>query len=91
MKKFLKFLISSSGQVSCMRLLALVVIADIMTVWTVLCFIKVQMVTMPWDVVSILGIMITGKTISKFAEAQAEDIGPDISASDITGDCNGQI
>ena len=67
-KNFFKDMFSDSNSVSLTRILTFLVVTDIMTVWTIECIKNFKMQDIPWGPVSVIGLMITGKVVQKFAE-----------------------
>jgi hypothetical protein len=68
MATFFKKMFSQEGSVSLMRVLTFLVVIDIMSVWTAACLKDWKVDDLPWGIVTIFGIMITGKAVQKFAE-----------------------
>jgi len=66
--KFFSDMLSSSDNVSLTRVLTFFVVCDIMIVWTIECIKNFKMVDIPWGPVSIIGLMVSGKVIQRFAE-----------------------
>jgi hypothetical protein len=63
------------GRISMMRVLTFLVVVDIMAVWTATCIKDMIVDTtdmslndFPWGVVSVIGLMVTGKAVQRFAE-----------------------
>ena len=68
-KAYLTKLFSSNQEVSWTRVIGFLIIADIMTVWTVACIVTKQYVSIPWSDASIIIAALTGKVIqSSFGE-----------------------
>ena len=65
---FLKSLITAGSGTSSMRMIAIVVIANIMVVWSWVCIKDLEMADIPWGVVSLAALVITGKVAQRFGE-----------------------
>lgn len=70
MKEYLKQALSSDQSVSLMRILVTFVVVDIMIVWNISCVKAMNLNDIPWGVVSVLGMVITGKAVQRFGEKQ---------------------
>uniref|UniRef100_A0A7V3JAH1 Uncharacterized protein n=1 Tax=candidate division CPR3 bacterium TaxID=2268181 RepID=A0A7V3JAH1_UNCC3 len=73
MKSFLREMLSESVRVSLMRVVSLIVVFNVMLVWTIVCIYKREVVDMPWGVVSIVAVVVTGKAVQKFGENRYVD------------------
>lgn len=72
---FLKSLISAGSSASSMRVIAIGVVLNIMIVWTLVCVKNLNIVDIPWGVLGMAGLVLTGKVVQKFAEEeQAEQL-----------------
>lgn len=58
-----------TGGISLMRVLTFLVVGDIMTVWTLTCLKDLEITDIPWGAVSVIGVMVTGKAMQRFAES----------------------
>src|SRR5438132_37037 len=63
-----EFLEDNEGGLSTIRLATLVWVAGMVVVWAWVSFIKRELADVPNGVLGVLGILITGKTIQRFAE-----------------------
>jgi len=68
----LKSLFSETGEMSMTRVIAFFVTLVIMGTWMITCLSKMNFEDIPWGVVSVLAIVITGKTVQRFAEGPTE-------------------
>jgi len=66
--KALEFLQESNGTLSSNRLLFIIWILGVLSVWIVLCLKSGTLLEIPDSVTAITGIIITGKVTQKFAE-----------------------
>lgn len=68
MKEWLRKAFSNSGDVSIMRIVTILIVVNIMAVWTYTCISTGKMVDMAAGNVSVLGIAILGKGLQSFGE-----------------------
>lgn len=68
MKKWVKKAFSNSGDVSIMRIMAVFIVLNEMTVWTYTCVTKGEMVDMLAGNVAVIGLAILGKGLQSFGE-----------------------
>jgi len=68
MKEWIKKAFSNSGDVSIMRIVTILIVFNIMAVWTITCLSQGEMVDMAAGNVSVLGIAILGKGLQSFGE-----------------------
>ena len=77
-ESYLRSIFSNSDQASWMRIMATIVILDILAVWTLSCLfgpgwtLEFSFEDFPWGVVSIVAIMITGKVTQSLGQSFAE-------------------
>lgn len=67
-KGFIIEMLSKSDSVSMTRVMSVLILTNIMLVWTLTCFKKWEIVDIPWGVVTVVGIVVTGKAVQRFAE-----------------------
>lgn len=68
---FLSSLVHAGSSNSSMRFIAITVIINIMVVWSIVCIRKLDLVDIPWGVIAIATLVVTGKVLQKtFAETK---------------------
>lgn len=67
-KQFILDMLGSSNNVSMTRVMSVMILTNVMAVWTATCLKKWEIVDIPWGVVTMAAIVITGKAVQKFAE-----------------------
>ena len=65
---FFEKLITAGSGTSSMRVIAITVVVNIMVVWSIVCLFKKDIVDIPFGVLSVLGLVVTGKVVQRFAE-----------------------
>ena len=68
MNKFLHKLITAGSGTSSMRAIAIFVVLNVMIVWSLVCIKKLDIVDIPFGVVSMVALVITGKVIQRMSE-----------------------
>lgn len=68
MKDYIKKMFSDDPSVSLVRIMTFFVVLDVMFTWNINCIGTKTMLDIPWGVVSILAIMITGKVAQRFSQ-----------------------
>ena len=67
-KDFLKKLVSEEGTVSMMRVVMVVTVIDILSVWSYTCIVSKKIDDIPTNVVAVFVAVISGKVLQKFKE-----------------------
>ena len=65
---FFENLVTAGSGTSSMRVIAITVVVNIMVVWSIVCLFKKDIVDIPFGVLSVLGLVVTGKVVQRFAE-----------------------
>jgi branched-subunit amino acid transport protein AzlD len=65
---FLNKLVTAGSGTSSMRAIAIVVVFNVMVVWTCVCFKDLKIADIPWGVLSLVALVLTGKVVQRFAE-----------------------
>jgi hypothetical protein len=77
MKEYLKKMFSDSPDVSLTRVLTFLVVMDVMITWTFNCIGNGEIKDIPWNVVTLVAIMITGKAAQAVSERFGRKEGED--------------
>jgi len=65
---FFNRMVTAGSGTSSMRVIAIFVIVNIMIVWSLVCIKKLDIVDIPWGVLGMAGLVITGKVAQRFTE-----------------------
>jgi hypothetical protein len=71
--RFLNKLITAGSGTSSMRAIAIFVILNIMIVWTWVCIKDLEIADIPWGVLGMAGLVLTGKVVQRFAEGEDQE------------------
>jgi len=72
MKQFLINLMSSDNAISTTRFLSLAVVLNVLIIWSAVCIKKMEIADIPWGVIALIGLALTGKVVQKFTESDEQ-------------------